>query len=60
MIEDRFQNLDCHEKIHQEKGHRKYEMCKQQPIIESDNFEESSGYEPRSNPYEQAIYHRTN
>ena len=42
----------CHEKIHQEEGHQKYGMCKQQPIIESDNFEESTGYEPRSNPYD--------
>ena len=38
----------CHEKKHPEERHLKYGMCKQQPMIEPDNFEESSGYEPKS------------
>ena len=38
----------CHEKIHPEERHQKYGMCKQQPMMEPDNFEESSGYEPKS------------
>jgi hypothetical protein len=43
----------CHEKIqHGEIRRQKYGMCKQQPIIELDNFEESSGNEPKSDPYD--------
>ena len=50
----------CHEKIHPEKRHQKYGMCKQQPMIEPDNFEESSGYEPKSDQDDRQYTTRTN
>ena len=39
-----------HEKRSQEKRHQNYGKYKQQPIMESENFEASLGYEPGTNP----------
>ena len=39
----------CHEIRNQEKRHQNYGKYKRQPIMESENFEASSGYEPGTN-----------
>ena len=38
----------CHEKRNQEEQHQNFGKYKQQPIMELDNLEASSGYEPKS------------
>ena len=53
MIEDRFQKKDVMKKYNMVRYDvRNMGMCKQQPIIELDNFEETTGNEPKSDPYD--------